>query len=343
MEMNYGSYGVSAYEDGLILKNGGTTIEGVRRAMNPWGRMAFDIRFRKIRKKIEAFHDRALEVGECYYGPFVGEFGHFLLHNLPFMMYLHKNGVRIRYCGMDIHRPFMKDENGEPIVAEFHALRDFYGEVKPSANATIPPKDVQEEIESFRKEALKSGLPFLDISNSELYWNGLRNLQIGRWQHVYDLSAVYGEGKKNTAVIFPRSKGAATTENNGGPWDYAEVARAVSPWFDKVYLVGHPSLSAAVEVGGNIEMKVSDDNADTLRYCAEARLIITQHSGAVHIGGYVGTPVLIIYNGEPPIRGLFDTIRFRRHIAELPLRYAFDLDAVVEAVKKLGEGEAEGR
>ncbi len=326
--IDYAKYGVSEYEDGLILKNGGTTIVGIRNAMNIRGRVAFDYRLHKNRKIIERFYRDAIETKECYYGPFVGEFGHFLLHNLPFLMHLHLQGVRIHYCGMDIHRPFMRDEEGRSIVAEFYRLRDFFGEVKPMTNQTEPPEDVVLEIEDFKRKARDSGLPFLDISQQELYWNALRNIQVGRWQHIYDLSKVYGDGKKNTAVIFPRKKGGATTENNGGPWNYAKVARTLSPHFDHVYLVGHPSLSADVEPDGNIEVKVSQNNADTLKYCAEARLIVTQHSGAVHIGAYVDTPVLIIYNGAPPIRGLFDTIRFRRYISERPLMYAFDYEGI---------------
>lgn len=336
--IDYAKYGVSEYEDGLILKNGGTTIEAVRKAMNVRGRTAFDLRFRKNRKIIERFYRDALKAKECYYGPFVGEFGHFLLHNLPFLMHLHHLGVRIHYCGMAIHGPFLRDEEGRSILAEYHSLRDFFGEVKPMTNRTEPPKDVMAEIEIFKQKARDSSLPFLDISQRELYWNALRNIQIGRWQHVYDLSKVYGEGKKNTAVIFPRKKGGATTENNGGPWDYAEVARTLSPHFDHVYLVGHPSLSAEVEPEGNIEVKVSQDNTETLRYCAEARLIVTQHSGAVHIGGYVDTPVLIIYNGKPPIRGLFDTIRFRRFIARRPLQYAFGYEEIENQISKMETG-----
>jgi hypothetical protein len=30
-------------------------------------------------------------------------------------MYLHKNGVKIHYCGMELHKPFMVDETGKPI------------------------------------------------------------------------------------------------------------------------------------------------------------------------------------------------------------------------------------
>jgi ADP-heptose:LPS heptosyltransferase len=107
-----------------------------------------------------------------------------------------------------------------------------------------------------------------------------------------------------------------------------EVARSVSPFFKNVYLVGHPSLSAEVASEGNIELKISSNNSDTIKHCAEAGLIITQHSGAVHLGAYVNTPVLIIFNGTPPMRGLIDTIRFRANLTDVPLNYAFSLDEI---------------
>jgi ADP-heptose:LPS heptosyltransferase len=114
-----------------------------------------------------------------------------------------------------------------------------------------------------------------------------------------------------------------------------EIARAVAPYFDKVYLVGHPSLSAEAYPEGNIELKISSDNAETLKYCAEGLLIITQHSGAVHLGAWLNVPVLVIFNGAPPIKGLIDTLRFRRNIANRPLNYAFSLPEIVKFVATL--------
>ncbi|MFN8712856.1 MAG: hypothetical protein ACK5Z2_08375, partial [Bacteroidota bacterium] len=37
---------------------------------------------------------KTLRKKECFYGPFKGEFGHFLTHNLPFLAYLHSRGVK---------------------------------------------------------------------------------------------------------------------------------------------------------------------------------------------------------------------------------------------------------
>lgn len=195
-------------------------------------------------------------------------------------------------------------------------------------NETVPPEDVQAEVDAWRRMALASGMPFLDISQKDLYWWVFRNWQLEGRQYRYDLGQVYARSEGRVCVIFPRKKGGTTTPNNGGPWDYAEIARTLSPFFDEVRLVGHPSLSAKVQDEGNIRFCISADNTDTLRHCASASLIVTQHSGAVHLGAYVDTPVLLIFNGQPPIKGLIDTLRFRKNIAQRPLAYAFSLDEI---------------
>ena len=62
-------------------------------------------------------------------------------------------------------------------------------------------------------------------------------------------------------------------------------------------------------------------NETVLQECAEAKLIVSQHSGAIHVGLYSNTPTLIIYKGVLPIKGLDDTLRFRKN-ANQPLYLA---------------------
>ncbi len=318
-------YGLREEEIPLVFHDGATTVEYGRRGLNWKGVIGYNQMVRRSKRKLNTFYRAALKKKECYYGPFKGEFGHFLLHNLPFLTHLYKKGVKIHYCGMELHAPFLVNELGKSIIYEWTPLRDFFAEAKPMANETILPPDVEEKVKTFKKEAQNSGLPYLDISEKDMYWFVFRNWELEGKQDICDLSKVYAKNSARTCVIFPRKKGSAFSPNNGGPWDYAAIAERVSPFFDKVYLVGHPSLSAEVETKGNIELRVSADNVDTLRYCADAQLIITQHSGAVHLGAYVHTPVLIIFNGDPPIKGLIDTIRFRKNLEAQPLHYAFDL------------------
>ena len=334
-------YGLRKSELKYISRTDATAIELIQDRMNWKGKVGFGMEYRRYSSFLDRFYKKTLKEKVCYYGPFKGEFGHFLLHNLPLLMHLHSKGVKIHYCGMSLHKPFMLDEKGKSIVASFTELRDFFGEIKPSANQNKVPSDVEKQIESWKKKAKATGMPFLDIDRTSFYWHGLRNWKLNGRQHKYDLSKAYAKESTDSVVIFPRKKGGEITPNNGGPWDYLEVARRLSPYFEKVYLVGHPSLSAQVEGYGNIEVKVSADNADTLKFCAEAKLIVTQHSGAVHIGAYVDTPVLLIFNGEPPIKGLFDTLRFRKNLTRKPLKYAFSLDEIEKVGKKFASKKEE--
>lgn len=279
---------------------------------------------------------KTLRLKKCYYGPFKGEFGHFLAHNLPFLNYLHSKGVEIHYCGMELHKPFLVDEQGKSIITKYYPLRDFFHEVSPSSNETMPPPDVQLKIEEFEKLAKNNpDIPFWNIGDVFYYWFIQRNwLLKGPYMKTYNLEKVYGAGKEKAAVIFPRKKGATFSENNGGPWDYMDIARAISPYFDKVYITGHPSLSADLQSEDNIEVCLSKDNTVVLQTAAKSQLLITQHSGVNNLGEYTNNQVLIIYNGEPPIGSLQNTLRFRPYIGtKHPLDYAFSKEEIVEYAK----------
>jgi hypothetical protein len=279
---------------------------------------------------------RTLKLKKCYYGPFKGEFGHFLAHNLPFLSYLHSKGVKIQYCGMELHKPFLVDETCESIIEKYYPLRDFFGEVIANANETIPPADVQKEIDKFVTITKQDpSTPFWNIGDNFYYWFIQRNwLLSGPYMKTYNLEKAYGKGKEKAAVIFPRKKGAAFTENNGGPWDYMDIAKSISPYFDKVYITGHPSLSDELKAEGNIEVRLSKDNTVILEICAKSQLLITQHSGVNNLGEYTNNKVLIIYNGKPPIGSLQNTLRFRPYIGtKHELDYAFSKEEIVEYAK----------
>lgn len=284
--------------------------------------------------KLNSFYRKAIREKECYYGPFKGEFGHFLLHNLPFLLHLHKQKVRIHYCGMTLHAAFLKDESGQEVVSEWFPLRDFFAEKKPLANSVIPPADVIAEIEKFRNLAKKSGKAFLDLTDDNMYWYVFRNWQLNGKQDVIDYSKTYGTQKKKAVTIFPRKKGGETSPNNGGRWDYMEIARRVSPYVETVFFTGHPSMSAEVSEEGNIRLRLSEKNEDIIRTCLESELIITQHSGAVHMSSYTGADVLIIFNGKPPIKGLADTLRFRKNLGGKELFFAFAMEEIELFVKE---------
>ena len=318
-----------------IIPDGATTIAYGQRTLNIFGKIHYYKMVIQSLFKINAYYKKALKDKECYYRPFKGEFGHFLLDKLPFLMHLHGQGVKIHYCGLALHKPFLIDENGNSIIYQFHELRDFFAETPPRANEVVPPEDVQLKIKDFEKLASNSGKAFLNIGEKDLYWFVFRNWQLkkGR-QYIYSIEKNYKTSQEKSCVIFPRKKGnSIVTPNNGGPWDYMEIARAVAPYFDKVYITGHPSMSAEVVSEGNIVACLSPDNKVVIEKCSNASLIITQHSGAVHMGVYTNTHILLIFNGKPPIKGLIDTIRFRENLTKQNLNYAFSLSDIINFTK----------
>jgi hypothetical protein len=250
------------------------------------------LNYRKADKRLK----ESFEKKKCYYGPFKGEFGHFLAHTLPFLMYLHKKGVEIIYCGMDLHRPFLVDDKGNSIIKDYRPLRDFFAEVAPNSNSVIPPADVQEKIREFEDEAKASGLPFWNIGDDYYYWFIHRNWLEGH-TYLYNLTGVYTTAKEKAVCIFPRNKGAKSSHNNGESWDYAKLIESIKPYFDKIYVVGHPSQSLNIPASDKVEIRVSADNRVILNACANSRLIITQHSGVNNLGEYLQKQVLIIYKG----------------------------------------------
>ncbi len=321
----------------LLFPGGATTVWYGQKNLNLAGKIHYGAIVAKAYSTVNRFYRKAIKEKECYYGPFKGEFGHFLLHNLPFLSHLGKQGVKIHYCGMELHEAFLRDESGKSIIHEWFPLRDFFGEVKPRANEIIPPADVCEKIRDFRQIALASGKAFLDISDNNMYWYVFRNWQLKGKQAHFDYSKTYHVEKENAVTIFPRKKGNAFTPNNGGPWNFNEIAEAVSPFFDKVYITGHPDMSDEVKETDKIRLRLSYSNEDVIRSCAASQLIITQHSGAIHMGAYTNTDVLVIFNGKPPIKGLIDSIRFRKNLDGRPLHFAFDLEEIVDYTRKFAK------
>ena len=276
----------------------------------------------------------ALLFKRCYYGPFKGEFGNFLGHNLPFLAYLHSKGVKIYYCGMLLHKPFLVDENGKNIVEWICVLRDFFLEVSPSQNDTVPPPDVQKQINDFEHQAKKSIYPYFNIGDPYYYWFIHRSWMLKGFMKTIDYSKVYKTKVENSIVIFPRSKGAKSTPNNGEAWDWEEVAMAVSPYFDKVYILGHPAFSSPLVSQDNIEVVITDNNAKILEKCCNSKLIITQHSGTCYLGEYTNCQVLIIFKGKLPIVGINDSIIFKEFLGKkFPFAFAFSLDKIKDYVK----------
>ena len=280
----------------------------------------------------------ALIFKRCYYGPFKGEFGNFLAHTLPFLVYLHSKNVKIYYCGMTLHKPFIVDEKGNSIVYKYYGLRDFFREVSPDDNSTIPPPDVQKEINEFENEAKKSIYPYFNINGGFYYWFVHRSWLLNGFMKMYRLEKACKTKDENAVVIFPRSKGAKSSPGNGDPWDYQEIADTVRNYFDKVYIVGHPAFSASVNAHDNIALVITDDNSKILEKCCNSKLIISQHSGSFYLGEYTNTQMLIIFRGKFPIYSVNDSLIFKEHIGSRhKIEFAFSMEEIKNYVSSFSK------
>jgi hypothetical protein len=286
--------------------------------------------FKIFRGHLKA-HVRLLEVkakGECYIGPFIGEFGNFLSFILPFLTYLHSKGIKVHYCGMQLYKPFMYDENRQLIVRSFDEVRDFLYESTPNGNSGTLPGDVELQIRKFTSVANKSGLPYWDLANDYFYWYIFR-YWIKPYMKTPDLKKIYKSADDRSVVIFPRKKDVEFNTPYGEPWDFKELTEAVSPYFEKVYLLGHPAQSIELASKGNIEVLTSTDNRVLLEKCSNASLIITQHSGTKYLGELTNTQVLVIYKGKFPIFGMLDNIMLNYRLGKkYPWHFAFSLEQV---------------
>lgn len=261
--------------------------------------------------KVSYWYYQTLKSKRCSYGPFTGEFGHLLGHNLPFIAHLYSKGVEVDFCGMEIYRPFFVNEKGEEIVSSYLPIRDFFKEATPNSNRSQEPLDVQSVSKNFISSSKKKVSPLWNMNFDDYYYTFRWWVLKKNYIKVFDLSKVYKTKDENSVVIFPRKKGASFTKNNGDEWDYKELAKTASKVFEKVYVIGHPAFSIDFEPFDNVSVCLTNDNKIILEKCCNSQLIITQHSGTVYLGEYCHTSVLIIYKGGKVIGDINHTEKFK--------------------------------
>lgn len=281
--------------------------------------------------RANALYRRTLAFKKCYYGPYTGEFGHLLGHNLPFIAHLHSKGIKVYFCGMEIHKPFFVDENGKEIVSSYLSLRDFFVQSLPSCNKADEPQDINTKTRNFVQSARSSFLPYWNNADHDYYfyffrWWILKHNYI----KAFDLSKVYKTANTNSVVIFPRkindkSDPNVQLKNNGEAWDYLEIAKTAAKHFDKVFVVGHPAFTKVeFESFENVEVCITRNNSLILEMCCNSKLIVTPHSGSVYLGEYTDTPVLIIYKGGKEIGDIQMTRNFKNALGRKhEFNYAF--------------------
>ena len=303
-----------------LYENDATYPDKGLRGLNWKGRLKFKAFLTKDKLKLDSIYKQAISKKECYVGPFWGEFGNFLLHYLPFVMHLSERGVKVNVICLEHYRPFFKNAEGKYIYNEFHSLTKTATEFPPSGNhLRVVPQSFDEVYKKMILQSKNRSVPFFDLSNSNFYWYSFRNWELLKKQAFLDLSQI--QEKSNKVVLFPRVKGPAYTLNNGERLNYVELADILSEYFDEVVVVGLPEMSTDAKFQNPKIVNRVGDNETVLNECAEARLIVSQHSGAIHVGLYSNTPSLIIYKGILPIKGLDDSIRFREN-ADQPLYLA---------------------
>ncbi len=273
---------------------------------------------------------------ECYFGPFVGEFGHLLSHIVPFISYLHSKGVKVHYCGTEIHKAFFSDDKERPIVASYFGLRDFYGEVSPMCNDQLYPDDVREEICKYINKATNSRVPFWDIRTRAFYWD-----VFCKWEYLNGFVKVYKKEKtktqnsQKTIVVFARKKGNPSPVR-GEDWDFQKLIDAIKDMVYRVVVLGHPAFSHEIKSSKNVDVFLTTDNSIILENCSSADLIINQLSGTHYLGVYTNTRVLLLLKGKIDYSNINKDRRYRKKLNEkYPLEFAHSIEDVKAIIKKL--------
>lgn len=254
---------------------------------------------------------RALKSQECYFGPFVGEFGHLLSHIIPLITYLHAKGIKITYMGPEIHRSLFVDDHGNSLVYEYQSLRDFYSEVTPNCNDLVAPKDVLDVANEFIHRSRNSSTVFFDISKKKYYWFG-----ICLWMFETNRYKLYthkfNEVKKNQVALFARKKGQYSNVR-GADWDFQEIVNTILEYTSlDVVILGHPGFSHSIAPNERVKINISNNNYNILRECSRSNFIVNQLSGTHYLGLYCNTEVLLLLKG--------DNVNYTNYLKDLNIR-----------------------
>ena len=286
---------------------------------------------------------------ECYIGPFVGEFGHLLSHILPFISFLNSKGIKIHYCGPEIHKPFFRDLEGKLIYETYHELRDFYSEITPRCNEPVYPTDIQSDINKFQSNSKKNNSVYWNLLGNlrrykenypnyldkDLYWNGFctwiyhnKFLKV----HKFKNSLKKYSFKKPSIVLFARKKGGHSAVR-GDDWDYNELILKIKDYCHKITILGHPAFSHTFNETQKVKVLITSDNEVILNECRKANFIINQLSGTHYLGVYLDTPVLLLMKGIFDKSNVLKDSKYRK-----ALKSKFDLKLVenyIQLIKNL--------
>ena len=241
---------------------------------------------------------RAKESGRCIVGPFVGEFGHMLVHVLPFLNYLHSQDINVTFFGFEEHKAFCVNDLGEPTVVDYIGIPDYFKSGVPDYNKLelVTDSHIKQLALDFVISSSKSGVPFYDISNHAIYYNQWWPWWFGKgYGKYYPIKKVFNpEGiVENAIALYTRKKPGAAA---GPDWDFDLLLKAITPFVDTVYVVGHPEQSISLK-GDKVLNVITKSNAKILTAVSKCKLVISPNSGSAYVARILRMPEIIYHNG----------------------------------------------
>ncbi|UTW62730.1 hypothetical protein KFE98_00825 [bacterium SCSIO 12741] len=265
-----------------------------------------DYKSRQYKKRTDQLVKTIVDQGVCVFGPFIGELGHLLAHNLPLVTWLKAQGVKVHFVGFEKFEAFLYDSTGEPLYEQFYPLRDFGGETSIKSNfAEEFPADVAEEWNRLKSSFAEKGWPTWYLEDETEYWYEYRKwLYKSDFFQVSDLSQVYGKrepGKKVCSVFvrFRPPDNPVKLAANGPLWDYEKLVEALLDVYDEINLVGspHQSIDSFSIKDERVKWRVSHNNREILQLIGSSDMMITPHSGAMYLSAYFTAGLTVIYHG----------------------------------------------
>jgi len=244
----------------------------------------------------------AIAQKEVYVGPFYGEFGHLLIHVLPFLGFLYQKGIKIHFCGHEGQQPLLVDEENNPLYATYTVLPRHFNKSVPEMNDYRFVKDskVLELADKWKKGAENTGIPFFDISDPHNYryvwWEWWFNNKFGK---LFNIGLSYNPEsiKENAIALYSRTKPMGTAQGTGPAFDISKIIDIAGKYADKIYVVGHPDQAHCVE-HPKVENIVTYDNAVILKKASRCKVILSHNSGAAYIAKILRIPGIIFHNGD---------------------------------------------
>jgi hypothetical protein len=273
---------------------------------------------------------------KVYIGPFIGEFGHMLIHVLPFINYLYEQGIQITFCGLNYFESLCRDENGNKIVHDYINLQSYLQTGTPDGNTLDKVTDRNTYIKclEFVDEARSSMLPFFDMSDPGIYkfWF-LWHLKNG-YGKLFNLGKAYNPNniKENAIGFYTRTK--VHTGVTGPEWNVPEVVNIISKYCDIIYVAGHPEQSHTID-HPKVCNVLSVNNTWSIKFLSRCKIIVSYNSGTAYMPRILGIPAIIIHKGT--LQGFKHTLECSNPLSNSVIVRATNIEELDKHLKELNE------